>query len=1425
MPPLDWAVFDALPGSKNQNFENLCRGLMRLHYGRFGQFKALSNQPGVEFHIRLTSACSLGQPPRWFGWQCKFHKRTTKGDLTSASKGKILKSLRTTERELRGITDWVLWTPYTLSKTDQDWFYSLSASPTLHLWSEKELDTYLIGDGLILRNTYFGELILTPADLERRHQESIQPIRERWLASVHQSVDAERTIQRMLGDPSSWDKMTAVGTNLKKAADVISDSNAVTLPELEKTIVQFVESCSAFADTLLHFHRILADGDLDVIQQNLGERKTLIDAQVRATPRRLRALNLPIALDATNALDDMRIAQELLDEVEEFLGVGLVAVLADAGAGKTQMAAQLTAPQDNRPAGILLHGWYLHKGQTLDDLARRFSIKGRPLTSMELLLSSLDAAGKRASCRLPVIIDGLNEAENPKDWRAPLAILSETVKDYPNVLVVCTLRTGEHRRENQMRGAQPQINTRESFAVMALPDGLRKIESEGFGGDVDDAIEKYFNYFKINPGDAEIPVGFLQHPLNLRIFCEVTNPKRESEVIVDYFPSSLSPLFEKYVANACDRISQMTNLSYSFAEVELAVYKLGLELWKSKQREIDEASYRAAVSDTARPWDSSIVNLLAQEGLVFRNPGAEPGEYVITPVYEPLGGYIVASSLLEKYKNYRTFEWLKDPEVIASFRGDDSHELASDILISLVTLAPRRVYGSQLWKEAPDPLRNDALRYATEVEAKYLDEETVTALSALIKDNPKERTVLFYRLQKTRGTPNHPLNAEFLDSVLREMPVAERDLSWTEWIRGTRRERFSELLSIELRWKEDLTTRTPSDRLRAKWVMWLLTSTDRELRDVATRAMYWFGRGDPVTLFEDSLKSLDINDPYVPERMLAASYGVAMARHVDIGDQAFVTVILPKFARSLYNSMFAEGAPSSTTHSLMREYATRIIEIALLHNPELFSFEEVQRSKPPFTDGGCREWGECETFKEEYHGLDSPFHMDFENYTLGRLVPDRRNYDFKHDGYRKVRAQVLWRVEQLGWTSELFKDVDSSIANEHYYPRTGGEAKKIERYGKKYSWIAFFEMAGLLHDRGVLKNWRERTYSVDIDPSFPEPVTKDYLIKDDFLGDPEMDMKEWIANGPMPDMNPYLRLEEVQQVKGPWVALDGYVTQEDETRSRSMFCFIRSFLVRNRDADSFLDHLSHQDLGGRWLPETPDIIYTFAGEIPWCDTFPKNDLCEFSFVTGEETVKVQRSQRVLCLDGEILGLTLVDLIRPRVSDNADRKVEEQQHITKEDFKRIEVRLMPVEVKEVKTEYAKFNTLIPVCDFGWEGYQTTAIDAGHATTLAKEIASYLELIGQPQTFDLFTKEGVKATFNVSDHSNDFNNKQNMFFIRENLLNTYLDKNNFVLIWAIWGERGYSSDRIKKLFHSPDHPEQSYVVFSFVKRYEATVTKAG
>jgi hypothetical protein len=240
-------------------------------------------------------------------------------------------------------------------------------------------------------------------------------------------------------------------------------------------------------------------------------------------------------------------------------------------------------------------------------------------------------------------------------------------------------------------------------------------------------------------------------------------------------------------------------------------------------------------------------------------------------------------------------------------------------------------------------------------------------------------------------------------------------------------------------------------------------------------------------------------------------------------------------------------------------------------------------------------------------------------------------------------------------------------------------------------------------------------------------------------------------------------------------------------------------------------------MGGRWLPEKPSVGYTFAGEIPWCGTFPENSTCELSFVVKEETVQVEQMEPRFFLDGKQLDLSQVDIVRLRLLGSNARD-DDNQKLSEEELERIEVRETLVEVEDVQQYITTYNALIPVCDFQWESSRNAVNNVSHATTLAKEIASDLELIGQPQTYDMVTSKGVKATYNLSDCSDDFNNSQSLFYIREELLRDFLEKNECALIWVIWGERQYSLDRFNRLFHGPNHPDPAYAVYSLVKRYE-------
>jgi len=256
--------------------------------------------------------------------------------------------------------------------------------------------------------------------------------------------------------------------------------------------------------------------------------------------------------------------------------------------------------------------------------------------------------------------------------------------------------------------------------------------------------------------------------------------------------------------------------------------------------------------------------------------------------------------------------------------------------------------------------------------------------------------------------------------------------------------------------------------------------------------------------------------------------------------------------------------------------------------------------------------------------------------------------------------------------------------------------------------------------------------------------------------------------------------------------------------------------VKNIIAEEFLKYLSHQDIGGRWVPEKPSVYYTFAGEIPWCTTYSESGEINFSFVKNEKIVKVEKTHDELYLDDRKLNISKFDLISRKIFgtslENRDVNV-----LSEADIERIEVRQVPFEADELQQEFAEYEAIMPGCDFEWERYHSVTNDSGHAVILTKEIADDLNLINRAQEFDLFTKEGTRATLNISDHSGDFYNQQSFFFLREDLLQLYLKKNDSTLIWIIWGERQYSSRRDDIVFCDKNYPDNMHGDIKIVMVY--------
>ncbi|GAA4430639.1 hypothetical protein GCM10023091_00160 [Ravibacter arvi] len=1418
---VNWNIFESLPGSQEYNFEILSRSLVWLAYSRYGSFRAKLNQPGVEFDLKLDTECSLGKPAQHFGWQCRWYGIASGTDIGKTRRGKIKDALEKTIEDIHGLTDWVLWTRHTLTKSDQEWFYSLSDTIKLHLWSSHESEILLNTEAEQLKQTYFGELILRPEQLATLHEHSVAPIKKRWFPEVHQKVDAERSVLRMLGRTAAWDELTEVSTNIMALHKEMRLSIATVPAALKEMTGEFLSCMESYAEKLKVIFKMLDGGEFIHLKQSFPIELRQQLQQLAGLPRKLRGARLQIALIATNAMADLKEADRLLSKTKKFLETRLVGIVADAGCGKTQLSATLTTPQDSRPAGILLLGRFLKHGGSLDDLASRIVINGKPVSSMQGLLAALNSVGERAKCILPLVIDGLNEAEDPMEWKLHLSSLKVILDQYPNILVICTLRSGSRRgdRESDYEYDSEQAK-RHPFVEQCLPDYTLTFEIPDFGDDIGDAMDRYFEHFKIEAQPNLVYNYFLRHPLTLRIFCEVCNPTREKPVGMEAVPRSLASLFEKYVELAAARIEELSPYHCRYRQADITAYldKFGQALWETHSREVPQEQFREDIKDRSN-WDNSAVNFMEQEGLLLRMPGNLPYQYQITPTYDLLGGYLIAKYIISKNGRDTIESWIKNETTAKALDNnyETQHPLRDDIIWFLTALLPQ-YHHIQFWEVVDNNLRDEALELAILLEPKYLDTQTTVAVAESIKKSEPNLNKYLGRLYPIRVTERHPLNVLFVDQVLSSLEVGKRDLIWSEWLRRNQPRFESDLDGIISTWSAEVQKRIPTDNLMARWIMWMLTSTSHRMRHKATLALYWYGRGAAKQLFDLAISSLSVNDPYIPERMLAASYGAAMARACDPDNSEFCNDVLPNFARQIYELMFSLNAESLSTHILILDYARGIIELAESRNAALFSPEELNEiyktPKPSQGDKSIRKY-----HKETERG-QSPFRMDFENYVIGRLVPGRRNYDYGHEGYKDVRSKILWRIFDLGWSFKAFETVERSIENvRNSYRHEDSDIDKTDRYGKKYSWIAYFEQKGLIEqsneeDEDIYLDRRES--DADIDPSFPYPLRADRIIDMDTLGSPDIPPQEWVKSGEIPDLGIYLQQETLGGLSGPWVLLDGHLGQKDERRGRSMFGFFRAFFVAKDQQAELVSLLEKQRLGGRWLPEKYEESCAFAGEVPWSSHFADQQPNELRFVVAEITVEEPEEVDRFYLNEIAVELSFFDKLRLSVIDFSSDEDDERLELSDEDFGKLEIRKETVMVKRVQQQTRDITVIQPVCDLGTPG-KTLFEEFTGGSTLNKKLIQMLDLTTIPQGRDLRNSSSEQVTFQNFYAKNSSKNNERLFFLRKDLLDSLLDQLGMSLVWAVWGERKLSLGQFEMWDRRNPGEDQAYADFQQIHVY--------
>ena len=1425
---IDFSRLKPYDGKVTKCFEHFCYHIAQKeyqHHGKFTPIDGAGGDGGVEFYLKLSNG------DIW-GWQCKYFGGTGRLGVGNR-KQQIEKSLETACAKYPRLTKWTLCLKTNHTPEEQHWFDSAllnhipsGRSVVIEHWGESYFLTTLSSANHIgTRAFFFGDLEFSLDWFKERFAVSFAKVKDKYDPDLH-SIDRyhESLIDCALVDTEYRSKLEDLQKELltrwvqiDNSIEEFRDDRMISSEE-EVRRNNFVLSSQEF-----HSHVLLVLNKIEFIEAcfknyDVSSLDMFTVEELQVDFRKHLSKVDPRVFDRESSA--YRTASEIADLISDFGGAYQsffrnylhkptteLHFIGDAAKGKTHLACDIAYKRlaKESPAIFLTGGMFTNESSITEAMRKLLDLTQ---ASFDEVAQALDVYGSITKCRIPIVIDGLNETTFNRYfssiWKDHLPSFIIDLKRFQNLVVITTCRDSYKNR------IWDTINVEKLHYLSGFEDH----------DTVREAVDKYFSKYRLKTVFFFASLEKFRDPIFLKIYCELKNPdwKTERTVEVNVAEESTYDVFKEYLEQVNKRVvatSHLLRANEAFIQTSLTV--IAGYMWANQVREmpIDEFYYRV---DGAAGYDKdkSKADILIHEGLVITRDVREESEY-IRFTYDMLAGYVLARDLIAKHQDLRYFvrkRFVKNVRM-----QERQHPLAEDVFSALCFLLPQmkqttfhqllsrdrlfRFTRSNAFKVLPRFFRNQ-FSYLIAFETYAFSKSVVTLFSLPGKDvtendvtlvtrlftTPSNREHLFELCFETLSSLGHPLNANFLSSALQGMQMNERDLHWTEYVRKRAMDLESFIVEFESQCKAGANASAEiiaKQHLLAKLTQWCLTSTNRHLRDSATRALYYYGRRFPSEFMGLMFDSLATNDPYVGERTLAALYGVAMAEHNSFVSDHVRNVLLPEVGRRAYQLMFAIDAPFSTTHILARDYARRTIEISLMHHPGLLNEKEIIDIRPPYTHGGIREWGEHDYGEREYDS-SGPMRMDFSNYTLGRIVKDGHAYANPPEKI-KVRKQIYWRIHSLGWSETLFGKVEIQLGNDNYYGSSRHHTP-VERYGKKYSWIAYFENAGLRDDLGLLeKEWNPfRMSSTDIDPSFPEQTPNEIFITKDLLGERDTPLAEWYQNGGMPFIEDYLIIRDLKGSQGEWINIDSFISQRDLTAGRQRFTFIRSLALKQADYDEAIELLKLQTLGGRWLPEKAQNYYSYSGEIFLFPEATHDNHVGLEFTVGNKTVMIRKG------DPDYNRTLMWQYRKGGFGKDLPDEIE-------------------VEVSETRN----FDAQLPAMEYNWESYHSDLNQAGQVTVPAKELALYLGLVSQPQTFDLFDTDGTKASANVW-YLKDFSNNHSLTYFRRDLLNRFLRENGLRMVWAIWGEREvrFRSDENTREFFSAN-PMEGPQVFQKIVEY--------
>ena len=1023
------------------------------------------------------------------------------------------------------------------------------------------------------------------------------------------------------------------------------------------------------------------------------------------------------------------------------------------GTGKTHLLCDVAQERIGRSQATVLVLAKNFQGNVVVEICSRIET-GR--TAVQVF-DRLEELACESAERAIVMLDGINEGGR-RDWRDAVTTLQALVADRLNIGLIVTCRTPF-----------------ESIAIERDDlEKFHKVTHLGFDDQEFDAQAAFFEHYNLLLPEVPLLDREFSRPLTLKLICKslqnlkgkklkqgfagIASGQKGMTYVLESFVNRVGEPIERQFglgAKGCWELLKGSDRSAGFASS--MAEKLRNYVRPSEADRIIAANY-----PTLRPAQRrQLLEELRTNGLIeedavwYSTKSGFKFRVVFRLPYQRFSDHLVARYLLKTHLDVSSAATIK-----RSFTGKSP--LARIFRVSnrnhrkyaepgwaqaLITEFPQRVRTRlppkqrELFFVLPKRARNFDTYFNPFIEGLFwrdpaaFTEGTRAIVNQYLNTESWTWEPMVDALAAVSTKPKHPYHARRLYDFLARHRMSDRDLLWSEYLR---RREASPTIQRLLTWATKLNAANMEQRYAMELVILLslvLTTVVRSDRDLATKALVLIGERYPEVLFTHVVTSLEFNDPYVPERMLAAAYGTTLSL-VDSEAAPTFRPLLGDLAKTLYRKMFGSSARNATHHTLMRDYALGIIEIAQRSGCVALPKFASRNLAEPFPNTPSTFASDGTPDPNVKQAIGHAIRRDFGNYTIGCLIPGRANYDYKKPDYVQVRAKIEQRIFDLGYRAERFNYADAEIGN---IWSNAPEEKKVDRYGKKYSWIAYFEMRGEREASRKLSDWdlRERTSDCGVDPSFPKrpPHWKPPI--PDLFGDLGIATEAWVEGGCTPNWHPLLVVPEINGHQGEWVLVEGYICGADKSLDRELFAFLRGVFIARSNVRSFREKfLAVEYPGNDKIPKGTTEHYLYAGEAGRRQNYARH--------------LYQRKSRYR-------------------------------------------RQLKKAFKEFVPPVPGIRLELPSIHFGWESYHSSHNEFSGFNLPAPSLIQRLGLASKNREIDFYDSMGKLGTLYREAGDGWKGDRYSLLYIRADLLRRYLADTRQVLVWCNWGAR----DWLKKM----------------------------